>query len=131
MLRIIASVVAGVALWGLLAAGMDYCLRMGWPDYAAVEKAMAFTLPMMAARLSESTIALVIASWAAARIAPGSRAAPWALGIVLLAVFVPIHYGLWNKFPIWYHAYFLASLLAIPLIVAIASGRDGAQEAAA
>ncbi|MBV8978569.1 MAG: hypothetical protein JO261_12350 [Alphaproteobacteria bacterium] len=129
MLRIAAGVMVGIVLWGALAVGLDFCLRTGWPDYAAVEKAMAFTVPMMLARLAESTLALLVASWAMTRIAPGSRVAPWIVGIVLLAFFVPVHYGLWTKFPIWYHAYFLSSLLALPLIVATASGTK--REAAA
>jgi len=130
MLKIVAAVAAGVVLWVVLAIGIDFCLRTGWPDYAAVEKAMTFTMPMMIARLGESTVALVIASWAAGRIAPGTGTA-WGLGIVLFLIFVPIHYSLWSKFPGWYHAYFLASLLAIPPLVAIVSGGRGTQQAAA
>jgi hypothetical protein len=38
----------------------------------------------------------------------------------MFAVFAPYHYTIWPIFPIWYHAYFLASLLAIPVIVASA-----------
>jgi len=36
---------------------------------------------------------------------------------VMLLFFIPIHYMIWTKFPVWYHTYFLTSLLAIPLIV--------------
>ena len=39
-------------------------------------------------------------------------------GLGFLDSFAPYHLlMIWNKFPVWYHAYFLASLLAIPLIV--------------
>jgi hypothetical protein len=84
---------------------------------------MTFTLPMMLARLTERTIALVLAAIVTTRIAPGSRAAPWALGIVMFAVFAPYHYTIWEKFPIWYHVYFLTSLVAIPVIVGSLAGR--------
>jgi hypothetical protein len=92
-------------------------MRYFWPDYAAVFTAMTFTLPMMLARLAESTVALVIASLVAARVAPAWRYAGWAFGIVMLLFFAPYHASIWSKFPVWYHAYFLASLIAIPLIV--------------
>ena len=35
----------------------------------------------------------------------------------MLLFFIPVHYSLWTKFPVWYHAYFLTSLVAIPAIV--------------
>ncbi len=117
MLRTILSVVAGIAAWVVLVTIADRAMRAAWPEYQAAWSAMAFTLPMMIARLAESTVALIVASWAASRIAPMSRAAPWALGLVLLAIFVPIHYTIWSKFPIWYHAYFLTSLVAVSVVV--------------
>ena len=118
MLRTVLSVVAGLVAWFVLVTIADRLMRAGWPAYQAAWGAMAFTLAMMLARLAESTAALLVASWATARIAPLSRAAPWALGIVMLAIFIPVHIGIWSKFPIWYHAYFLTSLVALPPIVA-------------
>jgi hypothetical protein len=115
--RIVASVVAGIILWVALAIGIDIAMSQFWPDYVVAKHTYLFTLQMMIARLAESTIALVIASWIAARIAPASRAASWALGIVMLLFFIPVHYSLWDKFPIWYHLYFLTSLVVIPAIM--------------
>jgi hypothetical protein len=120
--RTIGSVAAGVAVWIVLVVAIDFAMSFAWPDYQAAKPDMSFSLQMKIARLAESTVALVIASLVAARIAPASRAASWALGIVLLLIFIPIHYSLWDKFPFWYHAYFLASLIAVPLIVGITSG---------
>lgn len=117
MLRTILSVIVGVVAWAVLVTAADFALRLAWPAYNTVHTAMAFDVPMMAARLSESSLALVIAAAIAARVAPLSRAAPWALGLVLLAIFIPIHIGLWTKFPLWYHATFLASLVAISVAV--------------
>jgi hypothetical protein len=79
---------------------------------------MNFTLPMMIARLTESTVALVAASYAVVRLDRGSRAAPWAFALLMFTFFSAVHYTLWNKFPLWYHAYFLISLIAVPLLVA-------------
>jgi hypothetical protein len=118
MLRTIGAVVAGAVAWFVLVTIADRVMRAEWPEYQAVWSAMAFTLPMMIARLAESTIALIAASWAATRIAPASRSAPWVFGLVMLAVFAPYHLlYIWAKFPPWYHAYFLSSLLLIPLAV--------------
>jgi hypothetical protein len=124
MLRTTGAVVAGVVIWFVLLTISDRAMRFAWPEYQAVWSAMAFTLPMMLARLAESTVGLVIAAWATVSIARGARAAPWALGIVMLALFIPVHIGIWSKFPIWYHAYFLGSLLLIPLAVGALTRRD-------
>ena len=124
MLKTIGAVVAGAVLWIVLATIADRVMRAEWPEYQAALSAMAFTLPMMLARLAESTVALIIAAWATARIAEGSRAAPWALAAVMLAFFIPTHVMIWSKFPIWYHAYFLSSLLLIPLAVGMLTRRQ-------
>jgi hypothetical protein len=121
--RKIGAVLAGLATWFVLVSAIDIAMRQFWPDYAAVFKAMTFTLPMMIARLSESTAALVVAALVVARIAPGWRAAAAVFGVVMLAIFLPVHYSLWSKFPVWYHAYFLGSLVVAPAIVGLARAR--------
>ncbi|MEI9930785.1 MAG: hypothetical protein WDM89_09590 [Rhizomicrobium sp.] len=118
MVRIALSVIAGVVVWIVVVTVIDRTMRNFWPDYAHVFEAMAFTLPMMLARLAESTVALIVASLVTVRVAKGQRPAPWALGILMFAFFAPYHYTLWPKFPIWYHAYFLLSLIAVPVLVA-------------
>lgn len=119
MLKTIGAVIAGAVLWFVLVTISDRVMRAEWPEYQAVWSAMAFTLPMMLARLAESTLALIIAAWTTAKIAPGSRVAPWALALVMLAPFAPYHLlVIWAKFPIWYHAYFLTSLLVLPPLTA-------------
>jgi hypothetical protein len=37
----------------------------------------------------------------------------------LLALFIPNHYLLWDKFPVWYHLTFLVSLLPLTLLGAM------------
>lgn len=127
MLRTILSVVAGVAVWCAIVVPADFAMQQLWPAYALVHKTMAFDPSMQIARLVESTAALVIAAIVTARLARGSAAAPWILGVVFLAIFIPIHYTLWDKFPIWYHAYFLASLLLVSgLVGSLALSRPAA-----
>src|ERR1700679_3589377 len=124
MLRTIGAVVAGVVVWLVCAEIFALTLRAIWPAYLAMWKAMAFTLPMMIARLAESTVALVIAAWVAGAVANSARAVFWALGVVMLVLFIPDHIHVWAKFPIWYHAYFLSSLILIPLAVGMLMRRD-------
>ena len=75
---------------------------------------MAFTLVMKVARLALAALACLGAGALVRVVAPASRAAPWVVGLVLLALFVPVHVQLWNVFPVWYHLTFLTSL--VPLV---------------
>jgi hypothetical protein len=115
MLRSILAVVAGVLAWGIVVTILNLGLRHGWPAYAAVEKAMLFTVPMMAARLSISGISSLVSGFAAAAIGRSGQAALIA-GVLLLLIFVPIHYMIWSKFPLWYHLTFLISLPLLSVI---------------
>ena len=118
MLRLIGGALAGIVAWGVIVTVLNLGLRHGWHDYAAVEKAMTFTLPMMFARLSESAVSSLASGYVAALVDRGGWAA-LAAGTILLLLFLPEHYLLWSRFPIWYHLTFLVSL---PLLSA-AGGR--------
>ena len=118
MLRLIGGVIAGVVAWIAIVSLLNLGLRHGWPAYAAVEGVMEFTLPMMLARLAMSAISSLAAGFIAAWIERGQRA-PLISGALFLLLFVPQHYVLWDRFPVWYHLTFLASL---PLL-AWAGGR--------
>ncbi len=109
MLRVAGGAIAGVIAWFVIVTVLNLPLRYGWHDYAAVEKAMTFTLPMMVARLSISGISSIASGAVAAWIEKGKRA-PLVAGAILLLLFVPVHYFIWDKFPVWYHLTFLASL---------------------
>lgn len=113
--KTILAVVVGFVAWFAIALGLGTAMRASWPAYAAVADAMAFTLPMMFARLSLGVLGSLVSGWLAGRIATHRRAATVALGVALLVFFIPQHIQLWDKFPIWYHVFFLASL--IPLAV--------------
>jgi len=113
MARAILGVVAGLLGWVAIVAVAGVVMRGAWADYAAVADAMTFTLPMMAARLAIGALATVAAGWLAATIAERSAIARLAPGLILLLLFIPQHYLLWDKFPIWYHLTFLGSLVPL------------------
>jgi hypothetical protein len=92
---------------------------------------MSFDLAMKVTRLSVSSVALIAAAWIVQRVARPSRYAALAFGVVMLLVFIPIHIQLWPKFPLWYHAFFLASLVVIPQLTAMIVARAPEPSAAA
>ena len=116
MMRNVASVFVGIVAWFCVATVVNFTLRMFWPDYAAVEKSMNFTLGMQVARLILGAFASLCAGFAAAVVARGSATPVKALAVLLLLLFIPVHYALWDKFPIWYHVVFLASLIPVTLL---------------
>ena len=115
MLRSVLAAVAGVVVWGVLAIALNYVIVWTIPGYAAAMPSMNFDMTMMLARLADSTVALLVAAYVTMRIARGAALASWILAALLLVLFVPEHIHIWAKFPIWYHAYFLASLVVIPV----------------
>jgi len=44
------------------------------------------------------------------------EAAPKIVAAIMVVLFLPVHYMLWSKFPIWYHLFFLISLAPTVLI---------------
>lgn len=122
MLRAILAVTGGAVTWVIVATALNLALRFGWPDYAAAEPGMNFTLPMMLSRLILGVIASFAAGLVVALIAK-SRRPLYVIVIVLLAAFIPVHYNLWARFPAWYHLFFLASLVAFTLLGAASRSR--------
>ena len=112
MVRPIGGVAAGVIAWIVVVTVLNLGLRHGWSDYAAVEKAMTFTVSMKIARLAMSGVSSLVGGVVAGAIDRRDRA-PLVSGLVLLLVFVPVHYALWQRFPVWYHLAFLTSLPAL------------------
>jgi hypothetical protein len=83
---------------------------------------MAFTLTMLAARLVLGALASMAAGLAATLVS--RKAVPWLAGL-LLALFIPVHYSLWDRFPVWHHLVFLVSLPLLTFAGAIAHRRNG------
>jgi hypothetical protein len=109
MLRRIGGAVVGVGAWIVVVTLLNLVLRHSWHDYATVERAMTFSLPMMIARLSMSGVSSLVGG-AVARWIDKTGWAPLVSGVILLVLFLPAHYSLWDRFPAWYHLTFLASL---------------------
>ena len=118
-MRIAGAVLAGLVAWTVAATLLNLALRLGWPAYATVEKAMTFTLGMQLARLVIGAAASLAAGFTTAWISRRKPVAVWLLVIVLLALFIPQHYSLWQRFPVWYHVAFILSLLVFTLLGAM------------
>jgi uncharacterized protein (DUF983 family) len=72
---------------------------------------------MMIARLAlPGAVPSVGAGFVSAWIARSDRRVIVVLIIILLAIFLPAHYRLWEKFPLWYHLTFLGSLILLTLL---------------
>jgi len=119
IVRYIAAIAVGLLVWAAVATLGNFVLRATIPGYRAEEVAISFSLISQIGRLALGVISTAAAAAATAAIGGGGIGAPCALGLVLLALFVPVHVSLWQKFPVWYHLFFLASL---PL-VAYVSGK--------
>jgi uncharacterized membrane protein YhaH (DUF805 family) len=121
MIRLAGGILAGLVIWVAVVTVLNIGLRHGLAGYAAVEKTMAFTVPMMIARLCISAVSSLASGYGAALLGRRLRAAA-ITGLLLLLVFLPVHYMLLEKFPPWYH---LTFLLSLP-ILSIAGGRMAA-----
>ncbi|MDE1988072.1 MAG: hypothetical protein KGJ53_06545 [Alphaproteobacteria bacterium] len=110
MRRTIAGVLLGLAAWVLVVTVLNWGLRLWLPGYAGAEHTLLFTLPMKLARLSIAAVTSLAAGAIVRAVAPASRWAPWLAGLIAVALFLPSHIYLWNKFPLWYHLTFLLTL---------------------
>ena len=118
-MKTVAAVIVGLVTWILVATIVNFPLRAWWPHYHEAETAFNFTLGMKLVRLALGALASVCSGFVAAWIANGRRTAAIALGILLLVLFIPNHYLLWEKFPVWYHLTFLVSLFPLTLLGAM------------
>jgi hypothetical protein len=115
MARNIIGVITGLVVWLAVATVAGLIMRATWPAYASVAEAMTFTLPMMLARLSIGALATLVMGFVTACITRSAvpRLIP---GILLLIAFIPQHIMLWDKFPIWYHSWFLLTLVPLTYV---------------
>ena len=73
MWRTIASIIAGLVAWGVIATLLNFGLRLWLPGYVEAEPVLAFTLVMKIARLSLAGISCLAAGAVVRAIAPESR----------------------------------------------------------
>jgi hypothetical protein len=121
MLRSIFAVIVAVITWFIVATIGNWILRAALPGYSAVEVSMNFTLTMMICRLVLGLVSSLGAGFICASIAR-NRIAPKVAAAIMVILFLPVHYMLWNKFPIWYHLFFLITLAPTMLIGAALRG---------
>ena len=114
--KTIGAVIAALVTWFFVATVLNLALRASWPHYHEAEIAFNFTFAMKFARLVLGAISTLGAGFVAAWIDKGRMRAATLTGIVLLALFIPGHYRIWEKFPLWYHLTFLVSLLPLTLL---------------
>jgi hypothetical protein len=110
MWRAILGIIGGLVAWTAVVTCIDIGLRHALPGYQAAEPTLAFTLAMMIARLSMAAFTSLVAGAVVRAIAPASRFAPWIVGLVLLALFLPEHIRIGSRLPLWYHLVFLITL---------------------
>jgi len=113
--RAVLAIAAGFIAWFAVATVGNFAIRLLLPGYTEVEKAMDFSLAMQLARLVLGAAASIAAGVACAAVTPSTRLPGYVFALLLLALFVPVHVSLWDKFPIWYHIIFLGSL--VPFVV--------------
>ena len=123
MWRTIASIFAGLIAWAVVVTLINFGLRAALPGYHAAEATLQFTLTMKIARLAMAAVTSIAAGAVVSWIAPGKAWAPWLVGLVLLALFVPEHVRLWDKFPVWYHLTFLVTLAPLVALGAMLRSR--------
>ena len=115
MKRSILACLSGLLTWAIVVTVINRVLRLSIPNYTAAEQTLQFTLGMMWSRLLMAVVTSVVAGAVAGWISRPSRWAPWIVGGVVLAMFVPVHIAIWSKFPVWYHLTFLLTI--IPAVV--------------
>src|SRR5215813_13372836 len=123
ILKTVGAVIAALVTWFLVATVLNLALRAWWPHYHEAETAFNFSLAMKLARLVLGAASSIGAGFVATWIGKGRMRAATLTGIVLLALFIPNHYLLWGKFPVWYHLTFLVSLLPLILLGAALNRR--------
>lgn len=116
MIKASVGVIVGFLLWFAAATLGNLLVRALIPNYHAAEALVAFTLPMLLARLAVGAFSSVVAGLACSYIAGPVRQAIYVLALILVLFFLPVHYRLLTKFPLWYHLVFLGTLA--PLIIA-------------
>jgi hypothetical protein len=123
ILKTVGAVIAAMVTWFLVATVLNLALRTWWPHYHEAETAFNFTSAMKLARLVLGAISTLSAGFVAAWIGKSRMRSATLTGIALLCLFIPGHYRIWDKFPVWYHLTFLVSLLPLTLLGAALNDR--------
>jgi hypothetical protein len=123
MLRSVCAVLVSVIAWFLVATVGNLLVRILVPGYTEVEVAMSFTLPMLICRLGIGLISSLCAGILCATVARSNGLAVKVFAGLMVILFLPVHYNLWPKFPVWYHIFFLGTLAPAILLGALLRSR--------
>ena len=122
VVRTIGGIVIEFISWFAIGTIGFIAAAVAWPEFGAANRTfnatqvVLFDQPMMITRLAHAAVASIIAAWIAGLAVRDNRMTPVLGGLVLLALFIPNHIMLWDKFPIWYHLTFLTSLPVLAFI---------------
>lgn len=128
MWRTIGATVAGLVAWAIIITLLNFGLRAAIPGYHAAEATLQFTLAMKIGRLTEAALTSLAAGAVVGWAAPSKKYAPWLVGLIILAMFLPVHIGLWSKFPVWYHLAFLVPIVPLVLLGGMINRTAGTSE---
>jgi hypothetical protein len=123
MIRSILAVLGGFVTWFVVATLGNFLIRALVPGYVAAEPSMTFTLAMMIARLGLGVVSSLVAGFVCSVVARGNVAAVYGCAALLVLCFLPVHYNLWPKFPLWYHVFFLVTLAPLVLLGSVVQRR--------
>lgn len=118
VLRPIAALVAGCAIWWFLFLAVGIAFGLLWPDYREAARLMFdeddlshFTTPMLFVNFVVFAAAGIVAGWLAALIG-GSRLATLSLTLLFFIVMAYNHYvRVWEALPAWYN-------VVVPVVIA-------------
>jgi hypothetical protein len=116
MKRTILACIAGLLTWIVVVSLINRGLRLSVPNYTAAEHSLQFTLGMKWARLLMAIVTSIVAGSVTAYLSRSSRRAPWIVGGIVLAMFLPLHVAIWSKLPVWYHLTFLLTIVPAVLV---------------
>src|SRR5262245_62113396 len=125
ILKTVAAVIAALVTWFLFATVLNLALITWWPHYHEAVTVLNFTIAIKLARMVLGAISTLSAGFVAAWIGKSRMGSATLTGIALLCLFIPGHYRIWDKFPVWYHLTFLVSLLPLTLLGAALNHRAG------
>ena len=121
-MRSVLSVIVGLVAWAVVATLLNFVLRASLEGYGVAEHTMHFTLPMMLGRLGEGAFASIGAGIACVLVAGAAASArrrhvlAAITGGVIVLGFLPEHIAIWSMFPVWYHLFFLLTLVPFVLL---------------
>jgi hypothetical protein len=114
--RAIAGLLAGALVWKAIVALFTLVGNLVWPAYAAVEVQRVFTLEMFASRLLVGALANLAFGAVAAWAAGGEPRAFWFTLSAWMIFSIVDHALVWDQFPLWYHALYLAFIVPIAML---------------